>query len=103
MILRGGSDGPNYSEAHVTASVTQLAKNGQRANLIVDCSHGNSQKIHTNQPIVAADVGGRIANGDTKVSGLMIESFLGAGNQKVRAKSTHQSVRHIPAALHNLT
>eukprot|EP01052_Picozoa_sp_SAG31_P045770 SAG31_NODE_8495_length_1441_cov_1.401639_1_plen_345_part_00 len=83
IILRGGSDGPNYSEEHVSAAVEQIKKGKQRPHLIVDCSHGNSRKKHENQPIVAADLASRIAAGDTKVAGVMLESFLVCGNQKI--------------------
>jgi 3-deoxy-7-phosphoheptulonate synthase len=83
LILRGGSDGPNYSDEHVTAACATLAKGKLRQSLIVDCSHGNSKKIHTNQPIVAADVAARVAKGDTKMAGLMLESFLKPGRQDI--------------------
>ena len=83
LILRGGNGGPNYSEKDCTQSVDLLVKNKQRPYLIVDCSHANSQKKHTNQPIVAADIAGRLAAGDSKVAGVMLESFLLAGNQKI--------------------
>ena len=47
--------------------------------LMVDCSHGNSKKNHKNQPLVAKDVGEQIANGETLIRGLMIESNLNEG------------------------
>ena len=53
VILRGGADGPNYSEEHVAAAVGLIVKNKQRPHLVVDCSHANSGKKHENQPIVA--------------------------------------------------
>ena len=88
LILRGGSDGPNYEEEHVAAACAVLTKGKQRPSLIVDCSHGNSRKIHTNQPIVAADVAKRVAAGDTKVAGIMLESFLCAGRQDIPKPTT---------------
>ena len=83
LILRGGSGGPNYSAEDVGSACALLTKKQQRPSLIVDCSHGNSKKIHTNQPIVAAELARRIAEGDTQVAGVMLESFLKAGNQKI--------------------
>lgn len=49
----------------------------------MDCSHGNSQKIHTNQPIVAAELARRISAGDKQVAGVMLESFLLSGRQDI--------------------
>ncbi len=83
LILRGGAKGPNYKEEDVQAACAVLAKGKLRESLIVDCSHGNSRKIHTNQPIVAADIAERIAAGDHKVAGVMLESFLQPGNQAI--------------------
>ena len=83
LILRGGANGPNYKEEDVQAACAVLAKGKLHQSLIVDCSHGNSKKIHTNQPIVAADLAKRIAAGDKKVAGVMLESFLKPGNQKI--------------------
>ena len=88
LILRGGASGPNYKEGDVQAACEVLAKGKLRQSLIVDCSHGNSRKIHTNQPIVAADIAKRIAAGDKKVAGVMLESFLRAGNQKIPKAAT---------------
>jgi len=48
--------------------------------VMVDCSHGNSRKNHKNQPIVASDVAGQLANGETLIRGVMIESNLDEGN-----------------------
>lgn len=62
-----------------------------KCGLVVDCSHGNSKKIHTNQPIVAADVAKQIENGETAISGVMIESNLNAGKQTLKPGVTHPS------------
>ena len=50
---------------------------------VTHCKRGTAQKKHTNQPIVAADLCKRIGAGDTKVTGVMLESFLLCGNQKI--------------------
>jgi 3-deoxy-7-phosphoheptulonate synthase len=81
VILRGGSSGPNYSEAHVAEAVAVLEKCGQRGVVMVDCSHANSAKKPERQPEVIHDVAKRIAEGDRKVFGFMLESFLVAGRQ----------------------
>jgi len=55
--------------------------------IVVDCSHGNSRKIHTNQPIVAKDVAEQIAKGNKGICGVMLESNLVAGAQKEPLKN----------------
>jgi 3-deoxy-7-phosphoheptulonate synthase len=81
VILRGGSSGPNFSEAHVVEATQSLEKCGLRAGVMVDCSHANSGKDPSRQPSVAADVARRIAAGERSIFGLMIESFLVSGRQ----------------------
>ncbi|AKJ27314.1 3-deoxy-7-phosphoheptulonate synthase [Caldimonas brevitalea] len=81
VILRGGSKGPNYDEASVDAACAALAKAGLRETLMVDCSHANSSKQHRRQIDVAADIARRVAAGERRVSGLMIESHLEEGRQ----------------------
>jgi len=83
VILRGGSDGPNYSAAHVTDVVTALERARLRPSVMVDCSHANSSKDPTRQPEVLRDVAARVARGDRRVFGLMLESFLVEGRQDV--------------------
>ena len=51
--------------------------------VMVDCSHGNSNKNHKNQPIVARDVAQQLANGERLIRGIMIESNLNEGRQDV--------------------
>ena len=50
---------------------------------MIDCSHANSQKKHSNQPIVAADIAKQLAAGDTRIRGVMVESHLNEGAQKL--------------------
>jgi 3-deoxy-7-phosphoheptulonate synthase len=83
VILRGGRSGPNYEEKYVGEVQQSLAKISPAVKIMIDCSHDNSRKIHTNQPIVSADVGGQVAKGNKDIIGLMIESHLVAGNQKL--------------------
>ncbi|KAA0020141.1 3-deoxy-7-phosphoheptulonate synthase [Antrihabitans cavernicola] len=81
VILRGGSTGPNYDEASVTEACLRLEKASLPQRLVVDASHGNSNKDHNRQVDVVTDIAGRIATGDRRVVGLMMESFLVAGRQ----------------------
>ncbi|RHY29975.1 hypothetical protein DYB32_004717 [Aphanomyces invadans] len=77
VILRGGSTGPNYAKEHVDKCSELLKKAHQSDNIMIDCSHGNSKKDHRNQP------GAQVANGDDRVIGVMIESNLVEGAQKL--------------------
>ena len=84
LILRGGkASGPNYDAASVTAAATAMAKAELEPGVIVDCSHGNSEKDHQRQAIVAADVSDQIEQGQTALRGVMLESHLVAGNQPI--------------------
>jgi 3-deoxy-7-phosphoheptulonate synthase len=81
VILRGGADGPNYYNKDILALKAKLSKVGLREKIVVDCSHGNSQKKHANQPLVAQDLGSQIAKGETAICGIMIESNIVEGRQ----------------------
>jgi 3-deoxy-7-phosphoheptulonate synthase len=61
--------------------VDLLRNAGRPGRVVVDASHGNSGKDHRRQPVVAADLAGRIAAGERAIAGLMLESFLVEGNQ----------------------
>lgn len=78
VILRGGK-APNFDAASVEAACTEMAKSGLAQRVMIDSSHANSNKKPENQPAVCADVGGQIAQGETRIMGLMIESNLVAG------------------------
>jgi 3-deoxy-7-phosphoheptulonate synthase len=81
VILRGGSAGPNYSAGQVAAALALLESAGLPQRLMIDCSHANSQKDHTRQPEVVTRVAGQIADGNERIFGVMLESFLLDGNQ----------------------
>ncbi|MGY1804823.1 3-deoxy-7-phosphoheptulonate synthase [Blastococcus sp. SYSU D00922] len=81
VILRGDKDGPNYSAAHVAETRAKLRARGLPEVLVVDASHGNSQKNHLRQIDVVKDLAGQIAGGETAIRGVMIESNLVAGRQ----------------------
>lgn len=82
LILRGSSTGPNYDAKSVSQATAMLAKNNLPARLMVDCSHGNSNKDFSRQPLVVEDLAQQIAGGSEAICGAMIESHLFEGNQK---------------------
>ncbi|SUO94828.1 Phospho-2-dehydro-3-deoxyheptonate aldolase, Tyr-sensitive [Suttonella ornithocola] len=85
VVLRGGNHGPNYDSVNVAICEEVLAKKGLPANLIIDCSHANSNKDPQRQPLVMKDVIHQIAEGNQSIVGLMLESHLHAGNQSLSA------------------
>lgn len=86
IILRGGKAGTNYDAASIRAAKDKLASKGLPARLMVDCSHGNSNKDHRNQPKVASAIAEQIAAGEDAILGVMIESNINEGAQKVPAE-----------------
>ena len=81
IILRGGDNGPNYSEQAVAEVCDELAKAGYRAHVMVDFSHANSCKQFKKQLDVSRDVARQITAGSNKIFGVMIESHLVEGRQ----------------------
>jgi len=88
LVLRGGKDGPNYALEAVEAAAAQLARDGLPARLMVDCSHGNSNKDYRRQAEVLREVADQVRAGSVHVMGVMLESHLVAGNQKFPADLT---------------
>ncbi|SIR36577.1 3-deoxy-D-arabinoheptulosonate-7-phosphate synthase [Sphaerotilus natans] len=85
VILRGGSKGPNHGTADVDAACAMLKTSGLREQVMVDLSHANSSKQHRRQIEVAEDIATRIAAGDQRITGVMIESHLEEGRQDLVA------------------
>ncbi|QHJ88026.1 3-deoxy-7-phosphoheptulonate synthase [Aequoribacter fuscus] len=83
VVLRGGSDGPNYDSVHVALVEQALEKAGLPRNIMIDCSHANSSKKPELQPLVLENIGHQIADGNQSITGLMIESHIKAGNQSM--------------------
>lgn len=83
IVLRGGSKGSNYDAQSVAECEAVLEKAGHAANIMIDCSHANSDKDHNRQRNVMQDVGQQIVDGNHSVIGFMVESNIGAGNQKL--------------------
>jgi 3-deoxy-7-phosphoheptulonate synthase len=93
LVLRGGGGKPNYSAADVAAALALLTKAGLPERLVVDCSHGNSNKDHLRQPLVAEDIATQLEAGQTGIAGVMLESFLIPGRQDLGGTLTYgQSV-----------
>ena len=83
LVLRGGGGRPNYDSVSVALAEETLAKAGLPKNIVIDCSHANSYKDPARQPLVLHDVINQIRLGNESIVGLMIESFLEAGNQPI--------------------
>lgn len=80
-VLRGGSMGPNYHAEAVAAASDELRAAGVCDRVMIDCSHANSGKDHTRQPVVAGSIADQLEAGSRDILGVMIESNLVAGNQ----------------------
>lgn len=83
VVLRGGDQKPNYDSVSVSLCEQELRSAGVTPNIMVDCSHANSNKNHALQPLVMTNVTNQILEGNTSIIGLMIESNLYEGNQKI--------------------
>ena len=81
LVLRGGKRGPNYGKDAVAAAHEQLAAAGVSSKLLVDCSHGNSNKDHTREAIAFRDVVGQRIAGNADIIGCMLESNLNSGTR----------------------
>lgn len=84
IVLRGGSHKANYHPEDIQITEEILKKNSLFPTIMVDCSHGNSNKDYNKQAEVLDSVVGQIENGNRSISGVMIESYLEAGNQKIQ-------------------
>jgi 3-deoxy-7-phosphoheptulonate synthase len=85
IVLRGGGGRPNYDSVSIALAEKALKEAGLPAHIVVDCSHGNSNKDHELQPLVARDCVEQVVNGNRSIAGFMLESNLEAGNQKLTA------------------
>ncbi|MRW92642.1 3-deoxy-7-phosphoheptulonate synthase [Duganella sp. FT80W] len=85
VVLRGGDGRPNYDSVSIAIAEQALTKAKLPANLVVDCSHANSYKKPELQPLVMADVIHQIVQGNKSLVGVMIESNIVGGNQKIPA------------------
>ena len=83
VVLRGGNGKPNYDSVSVAICEQELNKAAIRPNIMVDCSHANSNKDPALQPLVMDNVANQILEGNQSIVGLMVESHLGWGSQSI--------------------
>jgi 3-deoxy-7-phosphoheptulonate synthase len=83
LVLRGGGGRVNYDAVSIALAERELAAAGLPATIVVDCSHGNSNKDPSLQPLVAENCIAQIVDGNRSIVGLMLESHLKAGNQSI--------------------
>ncbi len=84
IILRGGSDKPNYDAQSINEAAALLEKSGLDPRIMVDLSHANSLKQHDKQKDVGASISQQLSAGESRIFGLMIESHLVAGRQNAK-------------------
>ena len=82
IILRGGRK-PNFDAASVASACEELRSAGLAQNLMIDASHANSQKDHTNQIKVCGNIAQQLSAGESRIIGVMIESHLVSGKQEL--------------------
>lgn len=86
LVLRGSSHGPNYDAASVAQALADLkaskASGPSEHGLIIDAAHGNCGKNEVREAEVVEEIAARVAAGEQGILGIMMESFLKAGNQK---------------------
>ena len=87
VILRGGKI-PNFKNKFIKETSSILAKSGNPTSIMVDMSHGNSQKQFKKQLLVNKDIADQIASGERSIFGVMIESHLVEGNQSIGPKES---------------
>ena len=85
LVLRGGNRGSNYHVDAVSEAAAELKKYGLENRLMVDCSHANSNKDFRRQSDVLASIADQLRSGSKHLMGVMIESHLVEGNQKIPA------------------
>jgi 3-deoxy-7-phosphoheptulonate synthase len=83
LVMRGGRSGTNYDARSIATAQEALRKSQLTPHIVVDCSHGNSNKDHTRQHIAFQDVIGQRIEGNEHILGVMLESNINAGAQKL--------------------
>ena len=83
LVLRGGKLGPNYDSESIKLANEVLSNGDLDQRLVIDCSHGNSNKDHERQPSVFEDVIAQRAGGNNSIVGVMLESNINPGSQKL--------------------
>ena len=83
VVLRGGNGKPNYDSVSVALCEQELVTAKITPNIMIDCSHANSNKDPALKPLVLENITNQIVDGNTSINSLMVESHLGWGNQSV--------------------
>ena len=83
VVLRGGGGKPNYDSVSIALCEQALDKACLPTNIVVDCSHANSNKDHNVQPLVLDDIAHQIKDGNRSICGVMIESNINEGTQSI--------------------
>jgi 3-deoxy-7-phosphoheptulonate synthase len=89
IILRGGGKVTNYDAASVSSTSDQMVKCGIKPRIMIDCSHANSDKDFRKQAMVCRNVQEQIADGDSRIMGIMLESNLVEGSQSLINGKAH--------------
>ena len=87
IVLRGGAK-PNYNKDDIIECEDLLKENGLAARIMIDCSHDNSNQDYRNQGKVIKDIASQISTGNKSIFGLMLESNLFSGKQKILDNQT---------------
>jgi 3-deoxy-7-phosphoheptulonate synthase len=87
VILRGGASGTNYDAISVQKTLAARRDAGVPPRVMIDASHGNSEKDHGRQPVVVREVAAQLAQGESGIIGMMMESFLVDGRQNLTDRS----------------
>lgn len=85
LVMRGGTDGPNFASEYVAFAEVLLKKAHIPTGLVIDCSHANSHKNHKRQREALLDITDQIHSGNRSIAGVMLESFIGEGKQSIGA------------------
>lgn len=89
LVLRGSTSGPNYSRDHVANARHQLLEAGVNPRVVIDASHGNSGKSHRAQLVAAQEIAHQVSESGHMIAGVMLESFLIAGSQRLDVNKEH--------------
>jgi len=83
IVMRGSNNGPNYDKEHITLTEKKLEQAGLAKNILVDCSHGNSNKNYKGQRLVVDNIIEQIEQGNQSIVGIMLESNIYSGSQQL--------------------
>lgn len=94
VVLRGGDSGTNFDPESIAKALELLKENNLLDKVMIDCSHGNSKSNHNNQIAVFESIINQVIEGNTNISGLIIESYHCEGKQNFASYSTNSSLKY---------